>query len=140
MRNDIQIEDAISMKWAEKGNALVEFGLVLPILLVVLLGIMDWAHVHFIRMTLTNAAREGARVGVVQTSLQDAELRAVQRAQEYLQNSGVPNADVQAQMHRDVEFGLTVRVAIRPHQPLIGFVPTPNALEVSSVMRWELAQ
>ena len=41
-------------------QALVEFALVLPLLLLVILGVMDFGRMFYTKMVLTNAAREGA--------------------------------------------------------------------------------
>ena len=41
-------------------QALVEFALVLPILLLLILGVMDFGRLFYTKMVLTNAAREGA--------------------------------------------------------------------------------
>ena len=122
----------------EKGNAVVEFGLLLPFLLAILLGIFDWGYVHFARVTITNAAREGARAGCTRGLVHEAEAVAAQRALEYLSSSGVSGAQVEAAMHADFQNGLTVTVTL-PFSPLIGFVPTPSTLSSRSVMRWELA-
>jgi len=46
---------------SERGAAAVEFALVLPILLAMLVGIMEFGHYYNAQLTLTNAAREGAR-------------------------------------------------------------------------------
>ena len=43
-----------------RGQALVEFALVLPILLLLVVGAMDFARMFSTKVTLTNAAREGA--------------------------------------------------------------------------------
>lgn len=45
------------------GQGLVEFALTLPILILILLGVLDLGRVYFATMTVTNAAREGARYG-----------------------------------------------------------------------------
>ena len=42
------------------GQSLVEFALVLPILLLLILGAMDLGRMFYIKVVLTNAAREGA--------------------------------------------------------------------------------
>lgn len=47
----------------ERGAALAELALVLPLLLVVMFGIVDFGRAYQAQVTLTNAAREGARVG-----------------------------------------------------------------------------
>jgi len=48
------------------GAQLVEFAFALPLLLVLLVGIMDFATAFDLRQKLTNAAREGARIGASQ--------------------------------------------------------------------------
>ena len=54
-----------------RGAAIVEFAVVLPLLLLLLFGIIDFGWVFLVRQTLTNAAREGARVAVLRTSTAD---------------------------------------------------------------------
>jgi Flp pilus assembly protein TadG len=49
----------------EKGQAMVEFAIIVPILLTVLLGIMQLGVVYNNWVTLTDAARAGARKGAV---------------------------------------------------------------------------
>ena len=41
-------------------QALVEYALILPILLLLILGVMDFGRMFYTKMILTNAAREGA--------------------------------------------------------------------------------
>lgn len=48
-----------------RGQALVEFALVIPIFLLVLVAIFDLGRAVFAYSTLTNAAREGARIAIV---------------------------------------------------------------------------
>ncbi len=48
----------------ERGAALVEFALALPLLLVVIAGIVDFGFVFQRYEVVTNAAREGARLAV----------------------------------------------------------------------------
>jgi len=53
-------------RWrSEKGVNLIEFALVFPLLLMVVLGIVDFAIVLHHSEVLTNAAREGARVATL---------------------------------------------------------------------------
>ena len=49
----------------EAGQSLVEFAMVLPLLLVLLCAIIDFGRVFQAHVTLTNAVREGARLGAV---------------------------------------------------------------------------
>jgi len=50
---------------AEEGVAALEMALLLPLLLLMLMVILEFGYVFFVDLTLTNAVREGARVGVV---------------------------------------------------------------------------
>lgn len=51
-----------------RGAAVVEFAVVLPLLLTILFGIIEYGWVFMVRQTLQTAAREGARLAVLQTS------------------------------------------------------------------------
>ncbi|MGT2461539.1 TadE/TadG family type IV pilus assembly protein [Sinomonas atrocyanea] len=63
----------------ERGAAAVEFALVLPALLLLVLGIIDFGRIFSAQQTLTYAARAGARVMVLQNS-QTAAVAAAQNA------------------------------------------------------------
>ena len=49
----------------QKGAAAVEFGLVLPVLLVLVFGIVEFSVALYDKAVVTNASREGARAGIV---------------------------------------------------------------------------
>ncbi|MFV1988691.1 MAG: TadE/TadG family type IV pilus assembly protein [Gemmatimonadota bacterium] len=55
-----------------RGQALVEFVLALPILLVVVFGIIEFASAWRTYQVVTNVAREGARLAVIPTSTDQA--------------------------------------------------------------------
>lgn len=48
-----------------RGAAAVEFALVVPLLLLLVFGCIDWGWFFFLDQVVTNAAREGARRGAV---------------------------------------------------------------------------
>ena len=52
----------------QRGQSLVEFALVLPILLILVFGIIDFSMGLRAYVTLTNATREGARFGALGNS------------------------------------------------------------------------
>jgi Flp pilus assembly protein TadG len=56
------------VKHSRPGQALVEFALVVPILLLLVFGIIEFARAWQTYQTLTDAAREGARRAVVRTA------------------------------------------------------------------------
>jgi len=49
----------------QTGSNLVEFAIVLPLLLTLVFGIIDFSLALYDKAVITNAAREGARAGVV---------------------------------------------------------------------------
>ncbi len=49
-----------------KGAALVEFALVMPVLVLLLVGLMEFGLLLYNQHVITNASREGARYGIVQ--------------------------------------------------------------------------
>jgi len=49
----------------ERGVSAVEFAIVLPLLILVLFGIIEFSLILYDKAMLTNASREGARAGIV---------------------------------------------------------------------------
>ena len=52
----------------QKGAVAVEFAFVLPLLVVLLVGIMEFGLILYNQQVITNACREGARAGIVARS------------------------------------------------------------------------
>lgn len=72
---------------SERGAELIEMAIALPLLLLVVMGIVDFGFLFQRYLVLTNAAMEGARVGVLPNyQLSDAE----DRARTYAAGGGVP--------------------------------------------------
>ena len=75
------------------GAAMVEMALTLPLFLAVVLGIIEFGRAFMVEQVVTNAAREGARHGVLPGVTAAA---AVQKARDHLAaaNLNVPQATV----------------------------------------------
>lgn len=58
-------QPATSDRHRQRGHAVVEFALILPILLVLLIGSIDVSLALYSKTVITNASREGARAGIV---------------------------------------------------------------------------
>lgn len=52
----------------EKGQSLIEFAILLPLLLLVLMGILEFGLMLNSYLSINNSAREGARLGIVDGS------------------------------------------------------------------------
>jgi Flp pilus assembly protein TadG len=55
----------LSRRRCERGQDLVEYALILPFLLLLLFGIVEFALIVFSYNTIVDAARQGARYGVI---------------------------------------------------------------------------
>ena len=93
-------------RWSdESGAELIEFALVLPLLLLIVLGIIDFGFLFQRYEVITNAAREGARVAVL-PGYGDADV--IVRVDQYLTAGGLTGPhDVPVIEHPDpVRVGL----------------------------------
>ena len=63
----------------QKGAAAVEFAIILPILIILLFGIIEFGIILYDKAMITNASREGARAGIVfdPDGISDAEIKSV---------------------------------------------------------------
>ena len=68
----------ISLKKKQEGQSMVEFALTFPILLLVIIGIFQFGAILNGHVTVTNAAREGARVAIVGADDAEIEARVIQ--------------------------------------------------------------
>lgn len=74
----------------ERGAVAVEFALILPILLVLVLGIFEFGRLYNLQISVTNAAREGARVMAITKDPAAARAAAIEAA------PSVNNPEIQA--------------------------------------------
>jgi Flp pilus assembly protein TadG len=83
----------IGVRQSERGQAIVELALTLPLLLLIVLGIFDFGLMFQRFEVVTNAAREGARVAVLPDYTAG---QAATHAQNYLAAGGVSGTVVSA--------------------------------------------
>ena len=58
------------------GQDLVEYALLLPLMLIMIMGIFDLGRITFTYSTIVNISREGARYGVVNQCATNADVKA----------------------------------------------------------------
>jgi Flp pilus assembly protein TadG len=75
----------------EKGQAAVDFAIILPVLLLLLCGIIDFGWIGYSKITLSYCSREGARYGAVHANAEGAQAHIANRvmaaAPEFLHDS-----------------------------------------------------
>ena len=70
---------------SDKGAAALEFAIIVPVLLLLVLGLMDIGRLLLVDMSLLSAAQQGARVSAMNANVADSTLVSAVR-------SGVPDA------------------------------------------------
>ena len=92
-----QTQRKAPMPQRQRGSAVVEFALILPILLLLLVGTIDASLALYDKAVITNASREGARAGIVARSppLTDEQIKNV--VERYLQGALVSLGGTSAQ-------------------------------------------
>jgi Flp pilus assembly protein TadG len=77
----------------EDGAALVEFALLLPLLMMILFGIIEFGLVLYNQEVITNASREGARYGIVIGSPRPTAGQIQGVVNTYLTNAGLDSGN-----------------------------------------------
>ena len=118
----------------EKGQDLVEFALIAPLLLLIIFGIFDLSIVVWDYNTIANAAREGARYGIIAShdcGDPDDEDRCVDemRTRVYRLTTGLDQDRLDCSCTRDAT---TVRVEVTYEAQLIT-APVIEAMRVPSI-------
>jgi Flp pilus assembly protein TadG len=118
------------------GQSLVEFALILPILISLILGMIEFGWILNGQITLTSAAREGARVAIVYESAADAST-AVQSAVSKSAESSSLTIEETSTTFNDLTKSAKVTVNAKI-QPIIGlFFSSDVSLTAKAEMRIE---
>lgn len=108
---------------SERGAAAVEFALILPVLILLLLGLMEYGRVYSVQISLSNAAREGARTMAIQNDAGKA--RTAARAAAPSIHPALTSANVSVNP-AVCDAGSTVTVTVHYTVPLITGFFGPN--------------
>ena len=127
---------------SESGASAVEFALLLPVLMMILFGIIEFGLALYRQAILTNASREGARLGIVQSipAITNGQIDAV--IDTYLTSAGIPPGNVTRTIVAGGVTGTPVQVTLTlPYTyavlpGLTSIAPTIN-LTAQTVMRHE---
>lgn len=134
-----------------KGQTLVEVSLILPLLVILVGAAVDWGLGLFVSHVVHNAAREGVRAAVTQTSTSKIAVEAQTQAQAVIPDSPLfssfrnaanisvtppsgtcPNLEVTVTISGPFNFAF-----LRLVNAFIGAFPASVQITRSSTMRWE---
>lgn len=120
----------------EKGQSLIEFALILPVLLLLVLGMLEYGWMLNAKITVTGAAREGARassvVGIDNSG--DVYDVATEAANRYMGTSVLGSDDVTVTVTSE---NVTVTISYEK-APLVGlYIKNAMTLTSTVTMRME---
>jgi Flp pilus assembly protein TadG len=132
-------------KQNERGAAAVEFALLLPVLLTILYGIIEFGMIMYGREVVTNASREGARAGIIQVSPKPTSGEITTIATNYLTGTGINPSQVTIAVTGAGGASpamLTVTATYNypwlvPYIPTVLGLPSPLPITMSTTMRNE---
>jgi Flp pilus assembly protein TadG len=75
--------------WKISGISSVEFAIILPVLLLLVFGMIQYGLGFWLTQVITNGAREGARYGIVVSDPPISDSEVMAQVSNYLNNSGV---------------------------------------------------
>lgn len=126
----------LKLRRSTDGQSLVEFALVLPILMLLILGMIEFGWILNGKITLTSAAREGARVAVVYESAEQAKTavqNAVSKSAESSSLTAVTTVTTFDETTRSAIVNVNAKI-----KPIIGlFFSGPVDLKAKAEMRIE---
>jgi Flp pilus assembly protein TadG len=94
----------------EQGQSIVEFALTLPLLVVMLLGLLDFGRAYFIVVMLNDAAAEGAiYAGAVPEDVDGVKLRVTEAASDVLIYIDAGNVNV---LNSTIAAGASITVSV----------------------------
>jgi Flp pilus assembly protein TadG len=114
-------------KGSRKGATLVEFAIVVPIYLLLVFGIIEYGRMIMVQQVITNAAREGARVGVLDNSTSADVTTAANR---FLSPAGISSATISATPSppSSAAYASLVTVTVSVPYNSVSWLPSPMYL------------
>ena len=135
------MKNILSLKTNEHGQSLVELALVLPLIVVVLFGIMEFGQIFQAYLTITSASREGARTAIT-GSTNEAILTATNQLTTTLTepDKAVVTINPSDPLARRQGIPLSVKITypVELYTPVLSSIlPDPVILESTTTMRME---
>lgn len=136
---------AAPLRSKRRGAAAVEFAIVLPVFVILVLGMIEIGRYIMVQQVLTNASREGARRAVLDGASESEITTAVRT---YLNNSAVNGTAATVVFNPpeldDADSGDPVTVTVSISRAAVSWLPMQNyngaALSASTVMRRETVE
>jgi len=131
----------------DRGSAIVEFAVILPLLALILCGIIEYGFMFYLQISLTNASREGARAGITRidgsattlaVSVSTNYLKAARIMPEEMPPGGYEteiSAEISPPNEATGEPSTLIVSIVHKYESIVGLIPTPETLTAVAVMR-----
>ncbi len=147
----VNLENVYGMcRRRRRGAAAVEFAIVAPIFFLLVLGMIEIGRMVMVQQIITNASREGARVGVLDPSTAGGTTRqdVLDKVNGYLAAANIQGATITITPSEpsSATYGQPVTVTVSVPTSAISWIPRPiyahagSQLSASTVMRRETVQ
>ncbi|MGB6836982.1 MAG: TadE family protein [Dehalococcoidia bacterium] len=128
----------------QRGQSLVEFALLLPLLLIIMLGVLDFGRVYFAYVSVTNAARNGAHYASATTE-KAGDLDGIRGAAladtENLLNTSPTNPAVSAQTGLDSQGKTYASVTVSyTFETMFPWPGIPDSVDMQRTVRMRVAE
>lgn len=131
-------------KARRRGAAVVEFAIVAPVFFLVILGMIEFGRVAMVQQVITNAAREGARIAVLDGA---TKTKVKSKVEDYLNSAGISGSSltVSPDPPDSAKYGESVTVGVSVPFSQVSWLPTPQfignqQLRSESIMRRETVE
>lgn len=129
---------------SRRGASAVEFAVVAPVFFLVVLGIVEFGRMIMVQQVLTNAAREGARVAVLDSA---TTARVENRVNDYLSSANLSGVSITITPNPPNSAGFDEPVIVRVDVPFAAvsvlskpFLAGATNLTAQSIMRRETVE
>lgn len=130
-----------------RGAAIIEFAAVAPVLFLLVFGMIEFGRLVMVQQVLTNASREGARLGILDgTTASEVESTVVN----YLRGGGIPaatgnNVVIDPPDPTSAGAGESISVTVTINYDQVSWLPAPmflsgQQMSATTVMRRETVQ
>lgn len=119
--------DMLTRRHRERGGALVELAVVLPLLLLLSLGVIEAAWAYSQQQAVRSLAREGARVAAHHTGDTPSLVAAVCDADDIVGIASLEATGVETPYRHGARGFFKVQVT---YQPITGFIPGFNSVTI----------
>lgn len=145
MKSRFKVEKKFGLcRQNRQGAAAVEFAMVAPVFVLLVFGMIEFGRLVMVQQVLTNASREGCRLGVLDGATTAEVTTAVNN---YLTAAQVPGATVTVSPNppSSAVYGQSVTVTVSVPFSQVSWLSTPmylggKTLQATTVMRREAVQ